>query len=76
MKECSPVSIDINRSAPAVDRITREGQVHIQQLTGALNAIALTRAMQEGYLMCCRDNGLPEPDMRDPAEQLGIGGVR
>jgi hypothetical protein len=38
-------------------------------------SIALTRAMQEGYRMACRDNGLPIPDMVDPRAIFGFGGA-
>lgn len=67
--------IDIARAAPAVDAISQDNQIIAGQVTNMMNQIALTRAMQEGYRMACRDNGLPVPDMEDPRTTFGLGGA-
>lgn len=67
------MSVDINRAGPVVERISHDNQVLAGQVTGLMNTIALTRAMQEGYAMACRDNGLDVPDMEDPRQTYGFG---
>ncbi|AMO44139.1 hypothetical protein vBRpoSV10_81 [Ruegeria phage vB_RpoS-V10] len=68
------MSITINRAAPVVESISQDNQVLAGQVTNLMNTIALTRAMQEGYRMACRDNGLDVPDMEDPRVTYGFGG--
>jgi hypothetical protein len=72
MKECFPVSIDINRAMPEVQKISEDAIRIGQHVTGVMNTISLTRAMQAGYAMACRDNGLPVPEMEDPAKFYGL----
>lgn len=74
-KKEEKVSIDIQRATPVVENITRDNQQIGVQVTNLMNQIALTRAMQEGYRMACRDNGLPVPDMEDPRVTFGFGGA-
>lgn len=68
------MSVDIQRASPVVDQISQDNQVLAGQVTQLMNQIALTRAMQEGYRMACKDNGLPVPDMEDPRITYGFGG--
>jgi hypothetical protein len=67
--------IDMNRAASTVQNITSDNMRIGEEVTNMMNTIALTRAMQEGYRMACRDNGLAVPDMVDPRVTLGFGGV-
>lgn len=60
------MSVDINRALATIQTIAADSQKFATDMTTAMNTIALTRAMQEGYAMACRDNGLPVPDMPDP----------
>lgn len=63
------MSVDINRAIGTLQSISAQSQKFATDMTTAMNTIALTRAMQEGYRMACRDNGLPVPDMADPEEE-------
>lgn len=67
-------TVDIQRATPVVERIARDNQVIAGQVTDLMNQIALTRAIQEGYRMACKDNGLPVPEMEDPRVTYGFGG--
>lgn len=69
------MAVDINRAASMVDQISNDNMYIGEQVTRMMNQIALTRAMQEGYKMCCRDNGLPVPEMEDPRKTFGFGVV-
>lgn len=66
--------IDQTRANPIIDNISQDQQVLAGQVTHLMNTVALTRAMQEGYRMACRDNGLEIPDMEDPRVTYGLGG--
>lgn len=65
--------VDIARAGSAVKKISEEAVLIGAHVTNVMNTISLTRAMQEGYRMACRDNGLPEPEMEDPAKYFGFG---
>ena len=65
--------VDTSRAAGAVQSLSNDAQMMGQQVTIMLNTITITRAMQEGYRMACRDHGLPIPDMEDPAVAMGMG---
>ena len=75
VKKDATMAIDIQRANPVVEQISNDNQLIAGQVTNLMNQIALTRAMQEGYRMACRDNGLPVPDMEDPRVTYGFGGV-
>lgn len=64
--------VDQKRAAGTVERLANDNALMAQQVTGMLNMIAITRAMQEGYRMACRDHGLPIPEMDDPAVAMGM----
>lgn len=64
--------IDQNRAAGTVDRLSADANLMAQQVTHMLNSISLTRAMQEGYRMACRDHGIDVPEMVDPAVSMGM----
>jgi hypothetical protein len=70
--ECSLVTIGIERASAVVGAISDDAMRMAQHVTTILNTVSLTRAVQEGYAMCCRDHGLPVPDMPDPAAQFGL----
>lgn len=64
--------IDQQRAAGTVERLSSDNVMMAQQVTGLLNMIAITRAMQEGYRMACRDHDWEIPHMEDPAVALGM----
>lgn len=64
------MSVDVNRALGTVQSLAEDSQKFAIEMTSIMNTIALTRAMQEGYRMACRDNGLTVPEMPDPQEQL------
>lgn len=64
--------IDQARAASTVERLSNDATLMVQQVSNLLNAVSLTRAMQEGYRMACRDHGIDIPEMIDPAEAFGM----
>jgi len=68
------MSVTIQRATPVVHTISQDNQVLASQVTELMNMVALTRAMQEGYRMACKDNGLEVPEMEDPRITYGFGG--
>ena len=70
------MSVDLARAHPHIDKLSKEAMGLAQEVSATINAVTITRAMQIGYLTACRDHGLPEPDMEDPAVTLGLGGIQ
>ncbi|WNL50687.1 hypothetical protein RPALISO_100 [Ruegeria phage RpAliso] len=69
------MSIDLSRAQSTITNISNDANQIAQSLTGVMNTVSIARAMQEGYKMACRDNGLPIPEMTDPLEEMGLRGV-
>lgn len=64
--------VDAQRASGVVQRMSEDAAQLAQNVTNVLNTIAITRALQEGYRMACRDHGITPPEMVDPAAAYGL----
>lgn len=62
--------ISLDRARPHVEAISGDAQMHLTKETEKINFFSFVSAMQAGYRMACEDNGIPVPEMADPAKIL------